>query len=46
MRLSARGGMIRGGGLELQGKFCLCLKFVLFWRRDAFLRSDDHPIRH
>ncbi len=41
MHLSARGGIVRGDGLGLQGKFCLCLEFVLFLCRDDFQPYDD-----
>ncbi|MEX1114093.1 MAG: hypothetical protein WEB53_02510, partial [Akkermansiaceae bacterium] len=46
MRHSARGGIVRGGRADSQGKFCLCLKFVLLWRRNALWPSDDNPFRH
>ena len=41
MRLSARGGMIGGDRLGLQGKFCLCSEVVLLFARDAYPPTDD-----
>src|SRR5688572_3793787 len=41
MRLAARGGIIRGGGADAQGKFCLCSKFLLLSPRDDFQPAPD-----
>ena len=45
MRLAARGGIFRSGMRGLQGKFCLCLEFVLFSCRDDFQPDDDPAFR-
>jgi hypothetical protein len=45
MRLSARGGIVTGGGQGWQGKFCHCWKFVLFSGRDDFLPANADPLQ-